>query len=517
MAAPSYLNDVAFNKTNLIIKWKGKTFNQITSRIQMNSRGQPNPNNYFRALPILLPRREIATNLNINSRCYPRSSSSINVFDQPGGSIINSSTTNNNNGLVNTMDNLIPNNTCEDPGTCLAFISPQQNAKKRVRSAGMIRRQFDISRGNDKSYFVDKAQYLHSRNLTFGQNQYNYIRSGSATVSPGDGLSSQNLYSAQGLTHCPRYYIPAVCTFSYQWVKPAGTLSNDMNLANGYDPNKTSPALTDYYFYPVTVPIGYYTIDDINNILHLQMLQNGHFFVNRATQSKIFTIFFAYNTVYQKMELHTSKIDQIVFPLTNNTKPYLPGWDPSVYPPAFNISQLVKWPIPSGTTGDSIVPVVRIEQNAFANAVGFTPGFYPSKLIPNFGDRISIAFANKQDLTKIDNVFLSQSVPGIQPVYKSVVYKPSNPQFANQGGVSASSATQRIRYNTITNNTAAYQKAYGTSVANALAYGVPENGYTIKDKLGYPSRRTPRFAPLSKVQECVTCNDWNTHDSTKSN
>lgn len=519
--AEIYLNDVAFDKNNLIIKWKGKTFNQITSRIQMNTRGQSSDlkrTEYFRALPILLPRREIATNLNSNSVCDVRLSLSINVFDQPGGSIINSSVTTNNNGLVNTMDNLIPNNTCEDLGTCLAFVSPSETAKRRVRSAGMIKRQFDISKGNDKTYFVDKAQYLISRNLTFNQNQYNYIRSGSATVNPGDALSSLNQYSAQGLNHCARYNIPTDCSFSYQWILPN---SLDATMADGYIILNSN---TFYNYYQVDVSAGYYTVEDVNNVLHLAMLKNGHYLINKATQSKVFTIYFAFNSNYNKIELHSSRLDGLVFSTINYTKPFSPGWDPTVYPPAFNYINLVDWPIPSGeilggnsALKDSVVPVVVIYNNAFTDAIGFSPGIYPTNPISNYSDRLNASYSLKQTLTNVDNVSLSQYIPGIQPLYKSVVYKPSNPQFASQGGVSASSATQRIRYNTITNNTVAYQKAYGTSVANALAYGVPENGYTIKEKIGYPLRSTPKFPPLSSVMECATCNTWNPQNSTKLN
>uniref|UniRef100_A0A6C0B3B4 Uncharacterized protein n=1 Tax=viral metagenome TaxID=1070528 RepID=A0A6C0B3B4_9ZZZZ len=519
--AEIFLNDVAFDKNNLIIKWKGKTFNQITSRIQMNTRGKSSTfkkAEYFRALPILLPRREIATNFNSNSVCDARMSLSINVFDQPGGSIINSSVKTNNNGLVNTMDNLIPNNICEDIGTCLAFVSPSETAKRRVRSAGMIKRQFDISKGNDKTYFVDKAQYLVSRNLTFQQNQYNYIRSGNAKAEPGDALSSQNLYSAQGLSHCKKYYIPTDCSFSYQWVFPNST---DNTKADGYS---VQGGNNIYFYNQVDVSAGYYTVDDVNNVLHLTMLKNGHYLINKATQSKVFTIYFAYNPIYNKMELHSSKIDALVFSTINYTKPFSPGWDPTIYPPAFNYQNLVAWPIPSGETlsgnsalKDSVVPVVVIYNNAFTNAIGFSPGIYPTNPISTYVDRLNAAYSLKQNLTNVDNYALSNYGPGIQPVYKSVVYKPSNPQFASQGGVSASSATQRVRYNTITNNTAVYQKAYGTSVANALAYGVPENGYTIKDKLGYPSRSTPRFAPLSTVMQCATCNTWDPQNSTKMN
>jgi hypothetical protein len=468
---------------------------------------------------MLLPRREIATNYNKNSLCNTRISTSIDVFDQPGGSIVNSSVYKNGlvksidgsfNGIQNTLDNTLPNNTCEDQGTCLAFVSPSESAKRRVRSSGMIKRQFDISKGNDKTYFVDKAQYLISRNRTFNQNQYNYIRSGSATVQPGDALSSQNLYSTQGLSHCKRYKLDFDCSFSYQWIMPGA--SPFQNQGNGSNPVTNEP-----YLFQVDVSAGYYTLDDVNSKLHLTMMKNGHFFLDRASQAKVFTIYFAYNISHDKIELHTSKIDAIIFSPNDVTKPYLPGWDPTVYPPAFNIQNLVQWPVPAGNNGDSIVPVVKILNNGFAAAIGFSPGYYPSKVIPTWTNRTTPSYGFLQDLTKIDNVFISQYSPGIQPIYTKVVYKPSNPQFATQGGVSASSATQRIRYNTITNNAVLYNAAYGLSVANALSYGVPENGYTIKDKIGYPLRRTPKFPPLSTVMRCATCNTWDTQNSTQAN
>ena len=94
-------------------------------------------------------------------------------------------------------------------------------------------------------------------------------------------------------------------------------------------------------------------------------------------------------------------------------------------------------------------------------------------------------------------------MPGLLPPYVTIYYKPNNPQFAQQGAVSASSHTARERYNSITNNTAKYRNAYGLSVANALAYGVPENGYTIKDKIGYPNIQTPVISKYSgKLKKC---------------
>jgi hypothetical protein len=57
--------------------------------------------------------------------------------------------------------------------------------------------------------------------------------------------------------------------------------------------------------------------------------------------------------------------------------------------------------------------------------------------------------------------------------------------------------------------------ALGVAVGNAMAYGVPENGYTIKDKIGYPLRKTPKFSKFSTNMKCVTCNTWDTQATTQ--
>jgi hypothetical protein len=44
--------------------------------------------------------------------------------------------------------------------------------------------------------------------------------------------------------------------------------------------------------------------------------------------------------------------------------------------------------------------------------------------------------------------------------------------------------------------------AFGPETANALAYGVPPNGYTIKDKMGYPNKCTPNIQNDGSVRNC---------------
>ena len=51
--------------------------------------------------------------------------------------------------------------------------------------------------------------------------------------------------------------------------------------------------------------------------------------------------------------------------------------------------------------------------------------------------------------------------------------------------------TQRVKYETISRNGLAYSTALGAQVGSAMSYGVSEQVYTQKDKIGYPMTLTP--------------------------
>jgi hypothetical protein len=89
------------------------------------------------------------------------------------------------------------------------------------------------------------------------------------------------------------------------------------------------------------------------------------------------------------------------------------------------------------------------------------------------------------------------------PLYDIMYYKPSNTRFAVQGAVSSSDRVTRVKYDTITRNGLSYQIPYGQEVTHALAYGVPGNAYTLKDKYGYPNKKTPVLCKSSKTVRCV--------------
>lgn len=289
------MTSIGINHTYQFFPWKGKTIYQISAGVKRNSLTKNNSNilsknAFFHALPLNIYRKEIATTTNGFS-AGSRSSIKLRDFEMPGG-VLNTDISCNYFDLVNTLELNIPNNKSETPGTSpcnrdAKCYSQVTNALSRVRRSGIVKH----------NYFASSEQYLAGRNLTYKQNQFNYIRQGNPNIKPGTPMAVQNAYSTQGVTSC----------------------------------NKS---------------------------------------------------------------------------------------------------------------GNS---------------------------------------------------------------YVASFYKPNNSQFATQGAVSSSSRIARLKYNTITDTAYKYTAAYGTSTANALAYGVPDGGYTLKSRMGYPNKQTPVFPKYSNKHNCNTC------------
>lgn len=457
---------------NEIVSWKGQTFNQISSSIRKNGEVNPNltiGNNIFAkrgGLPLKLYRREI--NVPAEQSCNQRTSTRLSLINAPGGTITNSAIKDDVGGLVNTVHFNLTENSSERPGSkcdseCSKIGNTQSNALRRLRSGGMIKKQFDLS--NDKqTYYTNTQQYIHSRNRSFNQNQYYYIRSGNSDATPGDSLSANNIYSTNTLTDCKKFYNSEISTFKYKWVNEPTIVENV---------NTTLPAIVE-----VTVPVGYYDVSDLNNLLHNTMIENLHYYRRLDNQSKIFLLNFTYNGTTNKIDLTASPISTTI--VTSN-----------VYGKALELGELGvletdKWSTPTTAT----VPQIQVLDNHFKNIIGFSANpdentFYPSA-----------------SATSIDVITSSTVTPLIQPRYNRVYYKPNNPKFAQQGAVSSGSRIARKKYDTITNSASSYTTAYGLHVANALAYGVPANGYTIKDKLGYPNPNTPVVTSTGEMRLC---------------
>ena len=455
MASPDIFNKKLLTAN---IKWKGRTFNQLISGIKQNSPTYStsksiSPILLRRALPLKIYRREIASE---SMQCNPRTSM-LYQFDNPGQTIVTQYST--INGLATTLDFNYENSRCQHPPnpissdpTCQEFLSQENNAKRRVRSSGMIRRKFDTNTNND-TYYTDTNQYLTARNRTYKQTQYFHIKQGDPTAKPGTNASYNNIYTANGISHCPKFKVTSPVTFTYKWLN---------NIANS-----GSNAVNSY---TVTIPIGSYNINEFNSILQKTMYNNNHYLVLLTTNTITFFLQFIYNVSNNRIEL-----DSLVLPQVGTIGTTYQ------YPPIHSSWVLLN-------TGLYFNPNVTISSAPiFTQGLGFSAGTYPTTTTNTANQSI-----------------LGNTVPALQTNYIPIYYKPNNPQFGRQGAVTSGDLITRKRYNTITQAANTFRSAYGNQTADAVAYGVPSYGYTLKDRIGFPNIKIPTLSKYTGgVRKCM--------------
>lgn len=412
--------------------WKGKPFYQIIASIQLNtnSAAKLTPQQLLKPLPLKIYRKEI----NTPRLCNSRVSTKIFDFETPG--INHVSETLQSNGLVNTID-INPttltaeNGKCNTPSACF---SPQNNARKRCRSAGMIPRKFNLNKNND-TYCTSTQQYLVSRNRTIKQNEYNYIRKGDSGLIPGPGLAAQNVYSPAGLSHC---------------YKPTISVANNNNNINylWIDGNQ----------YTATIPDGMYDVVGLNKAFQAQQF-NNRTYLTGPNNNNVFLLIISFDIPTNTVILIANVATKSLYPINQYTAAN-----------GFNLSNLpasIPSPIPEYPQTAIGFSYFFISIN-FGNIIGFAPGTYYNGL-------------NKTSYSGC-----------IFPNYVQLHYKPNNPEFGVQGAVDSSTLIHRVKYNAITTAASGLRSAYGNAAANALAYGVSEQAYTIKSAAG----DKPNYAPV---------------------
>jgi hypothetical protein len=425
---------------NPIIPWKGATFRQLSAGVRFNKiTNSTSVNNLFLPNPLKSYRREIAS---VELTCTnPRSSIRIDDYDRPGG-ILNTNVTT-STGLVNTGDLTYEKNICEHPTStnyCTALLSPADNARRRVRSSGMIKKQS----AND-NYYTSTKQYLNSRNISYEQNLYFHVRYGDSTVKPGTKAALTNTYQSNGINKCDPFVLASETTFKYYWV------DDTLNT--------------------VTVPAGSYDIGSFNQLLQNAMSANFHYYTLQG--SNVFLLSIGYDNLTDRVVISAIANTATNFPLTTYSNP-------------------LTSPSPSWESYYGQIPAILIENAIVSNLLGFEldPGLYPPTLIPRVSDVNVSAYGS----------FL----PGLRPKNVPIYYKPSNPQFGVQGAVSSSDRLLRKKYDTITTVGSSFRTAFGAQTANALAYGSKSYGYTIKERIGYPMKKTPTFSQYSsEMKQCT--------------
>jgi len=429
--------------------WKGKTFYQVIASIQKNTNNAAKlkPEQLRKPLPLKIYRKEIH---NINGKtsltnCNPRISTTIFNFETPGNTIVSKTKQTYSNGLVNTLD-INPTSIAAETGGCntpSACFSAQFNARKRCRSAGMMPKKFDINKNND-TYNSSTQQYLTSRNRTIKQNEFNYIRKGNSGMIPGPGLAAGNIYSPAGLSHC------------YQ---PIISAANNNNVIQYYWINNQ--------LYRATIPDGAYDINSLNAAFQAQQIINKTYIANKTTKAKIFLLSISYDNNRQTAVLTANTAGKNNYPTASFDDPL--AFLASVnYPTNAPVA-----PFTLPTYGASGFVISQTTQ--FGPLIGFAPGNY-------YGGASGSSFCGT-----------------IFPNYVPLYYKPNNPGFGVQGAVDASTLTNRVRYNTITDAAGGMRAAYGSAAANALAYGVSEHAYTAKDVVGYKNTLTPVINPQTGI------------------
>ena len=179
---------------------------------------------------------------------------------------------------------------------------------------------------------------LNSKNIIEGTNnsQLRYdFPAGSITLNEGDqvALSSVSMYNSV-------FNITAALgnnTFKYTWV--------------------------DASVKTVTIIDGFYDVDGLNDYLHQQMLNNGHYLIENSTGNFVWFITIQINVTIYAIQIQTYPMDSTTYPIGTTGGTYkLPTFTGS----------MTAWVIPTG----SITPYIEIEANALRTTLGFTAGFY---------------------------------------------------------------------------------------------------------------------------------------------
>ena len=435
-----------------IVNWKhsDNTFTQISSGVKYNN---PNVSSdksaYFRALPLKIYRREIVTDTAVAN---PRTSGRIFDFDRPGGTIITN--TNECIGIKSTqIINTSVGNGCDKiDNPCDVFLSAEDNARRRVRSSGMIKKKYNANT-TAPTYFTDTKQYLESRSLSYKSNSNFHVYSGDVTNDAGSSGASSNIYTSSSGQNCKKEKLSVEGSFKYTWFDDSS--------------------------YNVVIPIGEYDVNDLNNILQTTMANNYHYFIEEPTRRKIFPISLKYN-----VELGSMIVESYGYNKSNVTD-YTGAIDPT---PPVSLPAWYDDDIPDAPSAKNVqLHFYNADSSELYTKMGFTQstGYLPATNTAGVGLKTEIL----------------NGKTAFYPRRKIVYYKPSNHSFATQGAVSSSDLITRRKYNTINTVAGSMRSAYGNQTASAVAYGVPSYGYTKKDKIGYPMKCSPTFSKYSDIMK----------------
>lgn len=421
-----------FSMKDKIISWKDKPIIQNTTTVQKNKNNLPTgktatPLNLLKPQPLRIYRREIS---NINK--------------------------NNTSTICSRTASKI--NDFERPNGYYVFSNPNQLIDNDIKNT------FNLIAVKDNSNCCPLSTYSTGHNTVRSciSNQSTALkrcRSAGMTPKRFNPLKNNDQYYS-----CTRQYLNSrnmsIEQNEYNYLR-YGDISIKPGSAFSQQNVYSAKGISHCNSYYISAAIGNNTLtcgvssSDGSQITQIQVIFQDGYYDATSLQGII------NNTL-----LANSK--PILFNINYNTKTSLMEID--------ILSTKSVYPSSPGYLGYIYIP------QSFSNVIGFPSGYYSDKYYTT---------APSPVLSITPVVYYSTISFGVKPQYVTVAYKPSNSQFAQQGGVSSSALISRKKYNTITTIGGSYYTPYGSQVANALAYGGTTPGYTIKDKKGFPNTNFP--------------------------
>ena len=445
MSATLNFNEIPY------IPWKGKVFYQLSTTLQptQDTNTITTGSILFNARPIKHAyRREIAVNTTPNAN--PRVSYSIDELTSPNGFLVYTDLSDNAikscDGLVGYIDDTLPNDQTELGKTCTVCNIPEQCVSTSTSPDNTC---FSVQlnaqrRVRSAGMIIPKFNPNRNNDNRYFTDNRQYLVSRNRTV-----YQNSYNYIRQGDPTLE----PGVGLSKSNVYSPQGLSHCEKAYISVSGNNNVFQYIwLDGSVYTVTIPNGSYDINSFNQAFNTIMINNTHYYINNLNLTQNFLLIFSYNTIYGRVEIQTL-----------NTASY----------PSPQFSKGGTWSVTQQ------VPQFIFLSNSLPTILGISPMTYPNN--------------NTYTTTQI---LVAPNLGVLVPQYVQLYYKPSNPQFATQGGVSSSTLTARKVYDSITNNGFAYRQAYGSAVADAMAYRViipGYNVYTLKDQIGYPNKLIPKI------------------------
>lgn len=105
----------------------------------------------------------------------------------------------------------------------------------------------------------------------------------------------------------------------------------------------------------VTMPDGFYNVDELNSFLESVMITNGHYLIDTITGDFVYYLQLETNASYYAVQMNAYPV-------------------PSVMPTGYSYPVGATWTLPVST----VTPQITVLDNGFKNIIGFNAGTYPS-------------------------------------------------------------------------------------------------------------------------------------------